>query len=129
MVEWLFCCSVYFFFAWYLFKFCCKESAYQSRRHRRHGFDSWVIPGSGRSPGGGNNNPFLYSCLGNFCDRGAWRDSPWNCKEWDTTEWLRHTCILDIYKFRKVICFWFKFFINMQMFLLEVRCGLSLTTW
>ena len=29
--------------------------------------------GSGRSPGGGNGNPFQYSCLGNPMDRGAWR--------------------------------------------------------
>ena len=28
---------------------------------------------SGRSPGGGNGNPFQYSCLGNSMDRGAWR--------------------------------------------------------
>ena len=33
---------------------------------------SW-IPGSGRSPGGGNGNPLQYSCLGNPMDRGAWR--------------------------------------------------------
>ena len=31
-----------------------------------------LIPGSGRSPGGGNGNPFQYSCLGNPMDRGAW---------------------------------------------------------
>ena len=31
------------------------------------------IPGLGRSPGGGNGNPFQYSCLGNPIDRGAWR--------------------------------------------------------
>ena len=30
------------------------------------------IPGSGRSPGEGNGNPFQYSCLGNPIDRGAW---------------------------------------------------------
>ena len=28
------------------------------------------IPGSGRSPGEGNGNPFGYSCLGNPMDRG-----------------------------------------------------------
>ena len=27
--------------------------------------DMGSIPGSGRSPGGGNGNPFQYSCLGN----------------------------------------------------------------
>ena len=31
------------------------------------------IPGSGRSPGGGNDNPLQYSCLGNPTDRGAWQ--------------------------------------------------------
>ena len=30
------------------------------------------IPGSGRYPGGGNDNPFQYSCLGNPTDIGAW---------------------------------------------------------
>ena len=30
-----------------------------------------LIPGSGRSPGGGNGNPLQYSCLGNPRDRGA----------------------------------------------------------
>jgi len=30
------------------------------------------IPGLGRSPGGGNNNPLQYSCLGNPMDRRAW---------------------------------------------------------
>ena len=34
--------------------------------------DSGLIPGSGRSPGGGNGNPLHYSCLGNPMDRGAW---------------------------------------------------------
>ena len=30
------------------------------------------IPGLGRSPGEGNDNPFQYSCLENPMDRGAW---------------------------------------------------------
>ena len=30
------------------------------------------IPGLGRSPGVGNDNPLQYSCLGNLMDRGAW---------------------------------------------------------
>ena len=32
-----------------------------------------MIPGSGRSPGGGNGNPLQYSCLENPMDGGAWR--------------------------------------------------------
>ena len=35
--------------------------------------DATLIPGSGRSPGGGHGNPFHYSCLENPMDRGAWR--------------------------------------------------------
>ena len=34
--------------------------------------DMSLIPGSGRSPGGGDGNPFQYSCLENPMDRGAW---------------------------------------------------------
>ena len=34
--------------------------------------DLGSIPGSGRSPGEGNGNPFKYSCLENPMDRGAW---------------------------------------------------------
>ena len=33
--------------------------------------DSGSIPGSGRSPGEGNGNPFQYSCLENPMDRGV----------------------------------------------------------
>ena len=33
----------------------------------------WSIPGSGRSPGGGNSNPLQYSSMKNPMDRGAWR--------------------------------------------------------
>ena len=32
-----------------------------------------AIPGLGRSPGEGNDNPCQYSCLENPMDRGAWR--------------------------------------------------------
>ena len=35
--------------------------------------DVGLIPGSGRSPGGGHGNPLQYSCLENPMDRGAWR--------------------------------------------------------
>ena len=31
------------------------------------------IPGSGRSPGGGNGNPLQYSCPENPMDREAWQ--------------------------------------------------------
>jgi len=34
--------------------------------------DSGSIPGSGRSPGGGTDNPLQYYCLENPTNRGAW---------------------------------------------------------
>jgi len=34
--------------------------------------DLGLIPGSGRSLGEGNGNPFQYSCLENSMDGGAW---------------------------------------------------------
>ena len=45
---------------------CGKESACQAG-------NSGSIPGSGRSPGGGNGNPLQHSCLENPMDRGAWQ--------------------------------------------------------
>ena len=35
--------------------------------------DAASIPGSERSPGEGNGNPFQYTCLGNPMDRGVWQ--------------------------------------------------------
>ena len=35
--------------------------------------DTGSIPEWGRSPQGGNGNPFQYSCLENSTDRGAWQ--------------------------------------------------------
>ena len=35
--------------------------------------DLGLIPGSGRSPGGGHDTSLQYSCLENPMDRGAWR--------------------------------------------------------
>ena len=45
-----------------------------------------LIPGSGRSPGEGNDNPLQYLCLGNPMDRGAWQATALGvAKESDTT--------------------------------------------
>ena len=35
--------------------------------------DEGLIPGSGRSPGGGHGNQLQDSCLENSMDRGGWR--------------------------------------------------------
>ena len=48
-----------------------------------------LIPGSGKSPGEGNGNPFHSSCLGNPKDREAWQAAVLGGhKKWDTTEHL-----------------------------------------
>ena len=35
--------------------------------------DVGSLPGSGKTPGGGDGNPLQYSYLENFMDRGAWQ--------------------------------------------------------
>ena len=47
--------------------------------------DMGLIPGSGRSPGGGNGNPLQYSSLENPMDRGAWRATVHGVAESDMT--------------------------------------------
>ena len=45
--------------------------------------DLGSIPGSGRSPGGGNDNPLQYSCLKNPMNRGArWGTAQRVTKSW-----------------------------------------------
>ena len=44
-------------------------------------------PGSGRSPRGGNGNPFQHSCLENPMDRGAWQATVHGVAKSQT--WLR----------------------------------------
>ena len=44
------------------------------------------VPGSGRSPEVGNDNPLQYSCLENSMDRGAWWSTVHEIAESDTTE-------------------------------------------
>ena len=48
--------------------------------------DVGLIPGSGRSPGGGHGNPLQYSCLENLMNRGDWRATVHRDAEPDTTE-------------------------------------------
>ena len=43
------------------------------RGSAHNGGDLGLIPGLGRSPGGGHGNPLQYSCLENPMDRGAWQ--------------------------------------------------------
>ena len=39
--------------------------------------ETGLIPGLGRTPGGGNGNPLQYSCWENPLDRGAWQVTVW----------------------------------------------------
>ena len=46
--------------------------------------DTDSIPGLGRSPGGGNDNPLQYTCLRNPTDRGAWQATVYGVSEKST---------------------------------------------
>ena len=48
--------------------------------------DVGLIPGSGRSPGGGHGNPLQNSSLDNLMGRGAWRATAHRVTESDMTE-------------------------------------------
>ena len=48
-----------------------------------------LIPGLGRSPGGGHGNPLQCSCLENPTDRGAWRAAVHRVvKSWTLLKWF-----------------------------------------
>ena len=48
-----------------------------------------LLPGSGRSPGGGHDNPLQYSCQENSMDRGAWWAMVHGVtKSWTQLKWL-----------------------------------------
>ena len=53
--------------------------------------DANLIPGSGRSPGGGPENPLQYSCLEKPMDRAAWWATVHSIAESETTEAAQHT--------------------------------------
>ena len=60
--------------------------------------DAGSIPGSGRYPGKGNNNPLQYSCLENPMDRGAWWSTVDAVRQsWTWLSNLVHTWILYLY--------------------------------
>ena len=58
-----------------------------------------LIPGSGKSPGEGNDNPLQYSCLENAMDRGVWWATFHGVAELDTAEHTgthAYTCFKDL---------------------------------
>ena len=66
------------------------------------------IPGSGRSPGGGNGKPFQYSCLKNPMDREAWWATVHRVANSRTQlKWLSTHALLKNFKFGVVLFFCF----------------------
>ena len=53
--------------------------------------DVGLIPGRGRSPGGGNDNPLQYSCLETPMDGGAWQATVPGVAKSQTQMYDRHT--------------------------------------
>ena len=85
--------------------------------------DRVLIPGVGRSPGEGNDNPLQYSCLENPMDGGAWYNpcGLYGHKESDTTEWLHfHFLFTWLLVFFHFVLYLFSFFYDLlEMFLIE----------
>ena len=66
--------------------------------------DSGLIPGSGRSPGGGHGNPLQYSCLDNPMDREAWWATVlWVAKSQTQLKWLSRHASSCVEKGQKLI--------------------------
>ena len=66
--------------------------------------DMGLIPGSGRSPGGGNGNSLQYSCQGKSMNREAMGYSPWCHKESDATEAIAHKPLTQLHGVLKLSC-------------------------
>ena len=72
--------------------------------------DTDSIPGSGRSPEGGNGNPLQYSCLENPMDRGAlWTTAQRVTKS--QTQWSNWVC-LTLYEY---VCLWVTMYMRVSM--------------
>ena len=61
--------------------------------------DAGLIPGSGRSPGGGHGNPLQYSCLKNSTDRRAWRATVYGVAKSRTwlSDWARTASSISLF--------------------------------
>ena len=53
-------------------RFRCSPDGSDGKESACNVGDLGLIPGWGRSPGGGHSNPLQYSCLEDSMDRGAW---------------------------------------------------------
>ena len=68
--------------------------------------DSGSIPGSGRSPGGGNDNPLQDFCLENPMDRGAWQATVYRVTKSQTRlkRLSTHPWILELWSLCRCLC-------------------------
>ena len=72
--------------AWLRASMCASQVALVVKNLPAHAGDVGLIPGSGRSPGGGHGKPLQYSCLENLTGGGLRWATVQSCKESDTTE-------------------------------------------
>ena len=88
---------LHFFFS-YAFFFKIKVVGKESACNAGDARDTGLIPGSGSSPGGGNNNPLQYCCLKSSMERGAWQATVLGVKKSQTRlkGLSRHICIGDL---------------------------------
>ena len=63
--------------------------------------DLGLVPGSGRSLGGGHGNPLQYSCLENPRDGGTWQATVHRVAELDMTEELSTQACTDIQNIKR----------------------------
>ena len=80
--------------------FPCRSSGKESACNAG---DPGLIPGSGRTHGGGHSNPLQYSCLENP----PWTEEPgrlqsMGCKKSDMTEQLTHTMTLSSVSYNSI---------------------------
>ena len=113
--------KVIIFFNWSIFDVLASQvavvvqnSAYNGEELR----DRVLIPGMGRSPGGGHGNPFQYSCLKNPMDTGTWQATIHRvAQSWN--DWCDLACLHIWCTILYVVCIlsyfsFFRFFENPQ---------------
>ena len=65
-----------------------------------------LIPGLGRSPGGGHSNPLQYSSLANLMDKGAWWATVHRAAKSDKTEVTEHAHMMQVEELNRTLAFW-----------------------
>ena len=82
--------------------------------------DAGLIPGLGRSPGGGNGNLLQYSCQENPVDRGAWQATVRGvAKSWTSLSNIAHT---QTHTNQNIEAYFLKLpFVNLDVVILDER--------